>query len=183
MKNKLLLGLIVLVGCYGMTAAQSTDDVAQLKFNQRSYEGSVSANLSITPFKIGASTLHGIRFDNTEAVDIPSFFIGLTLGWQPWTDGQIIYYAVQPRIYFPTYNTNEYYFAMDIGCNSGITTLKSGKTYIDYKFYFNPMLGAMIPLSERIDLDLSLRVQFLERAFSEGGTQIPIVALSAGIRF
>ena len=181
--KKILIGFTLFVCCCHLLVAQQDNGTAQLKFNQKNYEGSIQANLSTKPFKAGFSTLHGIRITNTEDMDIPSLFFGLNVGLQPWTDGQIIYYAFQPRIYFPTTNDTEYYFAIDLGANTGITRLKSGDLYADIKFYFTPMVGAMIQLSKSIDLDLALKLQMLERSYSEGGTQIPVLTFGAGIRF
>lgn len=185
MKAKgILFSLAFAAAC--LTAGAQSTETAQLRLTRVSYEGNVSLNVHFNPFTAGVSTLHGIRFSPPEGDLVqPSFLVGINLGGLPWPGGAVCYYAVQPRIYFPKIAATEYYLACDIGANTGIgKDQPNGGLSADTAFYLGPMVGGAIDLNGKLALDVSLRVQFLERIFTKKHqNQVPAVSLGIGLRF
>lgn len=185
MKAKAILFALAFAAACLTAGAQSTE-TAQLKLTRISYEGSASLNIHFNPFTAGVSTLHGIRFSPPEGDLVqPSFLVGINLGGLPWPGGMVCYYAVQPRIYFPKIAAAEYYLACDIGANTGIgKDGQNGGLAADTSFYLGPTVGGAFDLKGGLALDLSFRIQFLERIFTtKHQNQVPAVSLGIGLRF
>lgn len=181
--KKLFIAALFLLTSFPICFGQTDSNTARLNFNQRQYEGDVDLNVSVYPFELGFSTLHGIRFNNTQDAGHPSFFLGINTGYQPWAEDFFIYYALHPRFYLPSFENREYYLALEIGANTGIAKLKNGNMYYDHKFYLGAQAGIAYFLGEKYALDIAVKLQMVERLYTKGGIQCPVISLSAGFRF
>ncbi len=181
--KRLLIAAAILLSASYLCFGQVDSNTATFNFNHRQYEGDVDLNVSLYPCELAFSTLHGIRFSNTEDAGQPSFFIGINAGYQPWEQDFFVYYALHPRFYLPSFSNREYYLGLEIGANTGIAKLKSGNMFYDHKFYFAAQAGIAYFLTEKLALDVALKLQMVERLYTKGGIQCPVSVLSVGLRF